>query len=359
MGNALKDQSKLGEAVLASSNALSIRPDYAEAYYNTGNAYQDQGKLDKAVVAYSKALAIRPDYTDAYNNMGNVLKDQGKLEQAKEAYRKVISINPDYAEAFNNMGTIFQIQGNLVQAKEAYHKALSIKPGYLSARHVLSSLTGDTPETAPREYVENLFDGYAKKFEVSLVENLEYQLPKLVTDILLQSNHNNSLGSVLDLGCGTGLLGLEIKNSCKNLEGIDISQKMLDIAKQKKVYNKLSHTDIVEYLSNVGLNFDYFIALDVFIYVGNLSEIFQLIKLNNKKSSRLVFSTEHTEQAGYHLLKTGRYSHSKKYIESLCDQYGYEINHFSTTNLRKEKETFLMGGIYILEIKLNNPPVIN
>ena len=44
---------------------------------------------------------------------------------------------------------------------------------------MLSSLLGDTPETAPREYVENLFEIHAKKFEDTLVGKLEYNTPKL------------------------------------------------------------------------------------------------------------------------------------------------------------------------------------
>ena len=53
-----------------------------------GNALKDQGKLEEAIEAYNKALAIKPDYAEAYNNMGNALKDQGKLEEAIEAYNK-------------------------------------------------------------------------------------------------------------------------------------------------------------------------------------------------------------------------------------------------------------------------------
>ena len=39
-----------------------------------------------------------------------------------------------------------------------------------------------------------------------------------------------TLGSVLDLGCGTGLTGLEIKDFCSKLEGVDLSKKMLELA---------------------------------------------------------------------------------------------------------------------------------
>jgi predicted TPR repeat methyltransferase len=216
---------------------------------------------------------------------------------------------------------------------------------------MLSALTGNTNETVPREYVETLFDDYANKFEISLVNNLQYKTPKLIGNILIKLNDNQALGSVLDLGCGTGLLGPEIKNHCSMLQGIDLSKKMLAIAKQKNVYDKLTQTDVVEYLSTMPLDFDHYIALDVFIYIGELTEIFRLIKFRNKKPGYLVFSTEHTEKDGYHLLRTGRYSHSKSYIESLCKKFDYNISHFSTNNLRKEKSTFIEGGIYVLCFK--------
>ena len=166
---------------------------------------------------------------------------------------------------------------------------------------------------------------------------------------MVKEDDKESLGSVLDLGCGTGLLGQNIKNYCSNLEGIDLSSKMLEQAKQKNVYDKLTHSEIVEYLSIAELNFDYFIATDVFIYVGDLSEIFRLIKLRNNQPGKLVFSTEHDDKDGYHLRKTGRYSHSKSYVESLCKEFGYEITYFSNTDLRKDNANFLKGGIYTLD----------
>jgi len=143
MGNALKDQGKLDEAIAAYNKALSIKPDYAEAYYNMGNALQDQGKLDEAIAAYNKALSIKPDYADAYNNMGNALKDQGKLDEAIAAYNKALSIKPDYAEAYNNMGNALKEQGKLDEAIAAYNKALSIKPDYANAYNNMGNALKD------------------------------------------------------------------------------------------------------------------------------------------------------------------------------------------------------------------------
>ena len=350
MGNALKGQGKLEEAIEAYDKVLSIKPD-TEAYYNMGNALKEQRKLEEAVEAFKKAISIKPDYAAAYNNMGTTLKDQGKPDEAIEAYKKAISIKPDYAEAYNNIGNTLIAEGKLEEAAEAYNKAIAIKPDYGSAKHMLSALSGTTPKTAPREYVEELFDDYSEKFEDSLVNKLEYKTPKLIRNILIKSDSNKSLGSILDLGCGTGLFGLEIKDHCSKLEGIDLSNKMLSVAKQKNVYDTLSQSDIVEYLSTKPLDFEYYVAADVFVYVGDLSEIFRLIKSRNRKSGKLVFSTEHSEVDGYHILESGRYSHSKTYIESLCKEFDYKIVHFSTADLRKEKGDFLTGGIYILEFE--------
>jgi predicted TPR repeat methyltransferase len=182
-----------------------------------------------------------------------------------------------------------------------------------------------------------------------LLEKLEYNVPKNLTDLSVKEQGSGSLGSILDLGCGTGLTGVELKDFCSNLEGIDLSNRMLEQARIKNVYDKLIHVDIVEYLSNAELNFDYFISTDVFIYVGELSEVFRLIKSRNKKYGKLVFSTEHTEKDGFHIEKSGRYSHSKNYIENLCKEFNYSISHFSETNLRKEKGAFLTGGLYLLD----------
>ena len=103
LGNALRDQGKLDEAVAAYRQAIRFKPDYAEAHSNLGNALKDQGKLDEAVAAYRQAIAIKPDQAEAHSNLGIALKDQGKLDEAVAAYRQAISIKPDYAEAHSNL----------------------------------------------------------------------------------------------------------------------------------------------------------------------------------------------------------------------------------------------------------------
>ena len=54
-------------------------------------------------MGFQKALSIKPDYAEAYNNMGNAFKEQGKLEEAIEVFNKAVSVKPNFAEAYNSL----------------------------------------------------------------------------------------------------------------------------------------------------------------------------------------------------------------------------------------------------------------
>ena len=133
MGNAQKGQRNFQEAIEAYNNAIIIKPDCAEAYFNIGIVLQEQEKLEKASEAYKNALSHKPDYAQAHNNIGNVLRKLGRLEEAIEAYKNALSLMPDYAEAFNNMGITLYELGKLGEAIEAYNNALLLKPDSVEA----------------------------------------------------------------------------------------------------------------------------------------------------------------------------------------------------------------------------------
>ncbi|MDB0035777.1 tetratricopeptide repeat protein [Planktomarina temperata] len=124
---------QLDASIEAYTKALTIKPDYVEAYYNMGNVLKEQGKLEEATETYNKAVDIKPDYFKAYGNIGVTLEERGKLEEAIEAYSNALAIKPDYAEAYNNMGNTLRRQGKLEEALETYNEALIIKPDYADA----------------------------------------------------------------------------------------------------------------------------------------------------------------------------------------------------------------------------------
>ena len=349
LGVMLQEEGRLKEAEASLINAISLNSNNPKNHYNLGVILKKLGRLKDAQLSYEKAISFEPNYFTAYNNLGDIFRSLSKLEEAKLNFKKAISIHPDYAEAHLNLGAVLVDMEKLEEAVLHFKKAISLKPDYSKAKHMLAALTGKTTSTAPQEYVESLFDNYALRFESSLVSNLEYKIPKILTEIIIEDSKTNSLGSIIDLGCGTGLFGEEIKKFCDSIIGIDLSKRMLDQAKKKNIYNELIKEDIVTYLSNNYFDFDYFISLDVFIYVGDLSNIFKLIKSRNKKSGKLAFSVENYDGESFFLERSGRYSHSKTYIENLCDKFGYSISYFKELDLRKEKNKYISGALYILE----------
>jgi predicted TPR repeat methyltransferase len=349
LGNTLKELGMLEGAEASCRQAIALKPDLAEAHYNLGNTLIKLGRLDEAEASYMLAITLSPDYANGHYNLGVTLKELGRLNEAEASYVQAIALKPDFAEAHCNLGLTLKELGRLDESAASFRQAIALKPDFGEAKHMLAALSGEITATAPRDYVEGLFDNYADKFEISLVDNLEYKSPRVIAEMIIKDSEFDLLGSIMDLGCGTGLFGVEIKQFCEHLEGIDLSGKMLDKAKEKNVYNKLIKKDIVDYLSTESLNFDYFISTDVFVYVGDLYEVFRLIKFRNKTGGKLAFSTEDYDGDGFFLEQSGRYSHSKKYIESLCKTFGFDLRHFETQALRKEKNQYISGGFYLLD----------
>ena len=349
MGTALNAIGDYEKAIKSYKKAIKINPLNSDSYYNMAMALREQGDLDGAIESYKRAIHIDPNCADTYNNIGNIYNDAGDLDRATEHYQTAIKLDPVYVAAHHNLGVSLESQGKTDAAVKSFKEVLRLDPDNVGAKHMLSALTGQRTASVPDVYVEGLFDRYAVRFDQSLVEQLKYNVPKLIAELLLKYQSVAPLGSIMDLGCGTGLAGVELKDFCQEIEGIDLSEKMLAKAKQKNVYSKLNHTGIIEYLADAPLDFDLFLSTDVFVYVGELSEVFRLIKSRNKRHGRLAFSTEHTEKADFFLEASGRYSHSKSYIDSLCDKFDYQLLNFSTIDLRKSGSEFITGGLYLLD----------
>jgi len=72
-------------------------------HYNLGNVLKDQDRLDEAIESFHKALELKPDFAEAHNNLGNVLLAQGRLDEALDGFHKALVLKPDYAEALKEL----------------------------------------------------------------------------------------------------------------------------------------------------------------------------------------------------------------------------------------------------------------
>jgi tetratricopeptide (TPR) repeat protein len=143
MGNTLNAKGDLDAAIDSYKQAIKIKPDHAYALSNMGNVLNNKGDLDAAIDIYKQALEIKPDYAEAYYNMGNALRDKGDLEASIDSCKQALKIKPDYAEAYYNMGNDLRDKGDLEAAIDSYNKALKIKPDYAEAYSNMGSALHD------------------------------------------------------------------------------------------------------------------------------------------------------------------------------------------------------------------------
>ena len=122
----------------------------------------------------------------------------------------------------------------------------------------------DTLHAADLVELEHIYKNWAKKYEDDVI-NLAGYVGHLITSELLLSYLSNTQAKILDAGCGTGLVGEILnKNSFQNLIGVDFSQEMLNIAKQKNVYQSLDLVDLTKKLDYEDNLFDAVICAGTF-----------------------------------------------------------------------------------------------
>ena len=308
------------------------------------------GKLDKAVRTYKKVVAIDSNYAlECNNKILSViyLFSHGDIQEALEILNDLVEKNPKDALLFNMLGGCLVSIGQNEMAIANYQKALEFEPKYAIPRHMLNSLTGYTSKEPPKQYVKNLFDDYAHRFNDALVNNLQYSLPFIIKELILKSNREESqYKNVIDLGCGTGLAGKDLRDISTNLSGVDISENMIQEAEKLDIYDALIVGDIAENLKASQDKFDLFVALDVLIYIGDVKSIFQAVRKCCLHDSLFVFSVEIQDENGYSLLKSSRYAHSDEYIMKQSNGL-FDFVNSQNVRLRKEGENWIEGKVYV------------
>ena len=145
----------------------------------------------------------------------------------------------------------------------------------------------------------------------------------------------NSL-DIIDLGCGTGLMGVLVKDRAQKLVGLDLSRRMLDEAAKKNIYDQLIWGEVDDVLASREDTYDLVVAADVFVYIGDLSNTFSHTSARLRSNGLFAFSVEVFEGEGFHLNPSMRYSHSADYIRQLAERSGFSILTLTHEFLRLE-----------------------
>jgi predicted TPR repeat methyltransferase len=347
-GTALAALKQGAEALASYEKALILRPDYVAALHGRGIALRDLNRPVEALASHDRALAIRPESVEGHYNRGLILFGLMRYDEALAAYDKALALKPDYAEALTNRGTVLRLLGRGEEAVAAYRRARDAGAEPAQIAYLLAGLGAASPPiAAPKEFIISLFDQCAAGFEEHLAGRLKYRAPGLIYEGVKPLLCRES-ADVLDLGCGTGLVGAQFRPIAQALIGVDLSPNMLEQANKRQIYDRLFCSDVIEFLRRQTDKFDLMLAGDVLIYIGDLSGIFSGVAGALKGGGLFGFSIETSHAADFVLGRQLRYSHSTGYLQKLASENHLAVESVRSAPIRQEAGMDVDGCIVVM-----------
>lgn len=379
-------QQRQEEAAELIQRIIAADPENADAHNNLGNVFDGMGRLEEAEACYRDAVALNPDHAPALNNLGVVLVARKALKEALAMYHRAVTLSPEISNFRYNLGNALRKCGQVDDAVASYRKALELEPTHVGAWQGLSRTLIDAGrrkeaagvfndwlekdpqnpialyqraaclgqgvcDRAPDAYVQKTFDDMASRFDDHLLKNLDYKAPRLLMDALAAVLPAPAgVLDILDAGCGTGLCGPLLKPYAHRLVGVDLSAGMLVRAKGGGVYDELIQTELTEFLQSRTGAYDIIFSADTLCYFGDLKSVMRAAAGALKPGGFFLFSLERADpQVENWLLNPhGRYSHSKRYIQTVLEGAGFHPQSFSAAVLRNEGGKAVKGHIVVV-----------
>jgi predicted TPR repeat methyltransferase len=336
------------EVVAHLQKATAADPQFGEAWTCLGLAHEAHGDWALAVNALMKALDLSDRSSALWFSLGQCSMRLGRQPEALKAFDRALAIDPDFGAAWSMRGGLLREMGRLDAAAQNFERAIALGADRELHAYYLASVRGGLtpPATAPRQYVEALFDDYAADFQGHLVEQLGYRGHELLLRPLLESRPRR-FHTVVDLGCGTGLCAPLLQPVSDAIDGVDLSSEMLKQAGKLGIYRELIHADLGEFLAGTPRRADLVVAADVLIYVGELSGVFRDVARILEPGGLFAFTVELPSNGeDLQLLPSLRYAHSEGYVRRLAAQSGIDVDEVRTAPIRHEQSK-PVHGLYV------------
>lgn len=362
LGVMLLQLDHLPEACACLADAVARRPDNVAFRLALADAQETAGRPDAAAATLEDGVGRTPRAAALRTRLALLHAHGGDWPRVLEVAEAARADGVSDAAMFGLNG---QALATLRRdgAGEAFADALKLAPHDAHLRH-LAAASGAIPcaDRAPATYVRALFDGCAARYEALAIAAGD-RVPGLIraaveADLPLPS------GPVLDLGCGTGLMGVAVHDlGVGRLVGVDVSPRMIAQASPRGIYDEMHATDLVDHLSQEARRFALVLAADVLCYFGDLRPLLGLVRPRLQEAGLFAFSVELADAAaepgsearpgpgpgrGWTLLPTGRYAHEPAYVAAEAERAGFDVVSVAPEILRREPGGPVMGLIVML-----------
>lgn len=265
--------------------------------------------------------------------------EQGQLEDAKMRFKVACKLNGEsFPDAYYHLGRIYFTQKKYEQAQENFQLALQLNTYNTESNYMLERIKDRKSITQiPSTIISSMFDSVAYGYDELFVNHLNYQGHKETVKALMYGlkNHEKDRLNILDLGCGTGLVGEELqkRNLVKILDGVDLSNNMTAITKEKRydgrpLYDNTYNQELISFLKESNTQtYDVITAANTFDYLGPLDTIFKQCYETLNPNGLLSCSLEANDENIPCILheELDHFIYSNTYIEDNASKMGFEI----------------------------------
>lgn len=308
--------------------------------------YRALGKRNKPVMAASLLTSgdLLADRRYAY---AMAAAKDGDHEAAADLLEQALEMAPLWPPALLALGDSKLALGDRDAAIAAWQAALAEHPDdTLGARPRLARLgVVAVSEAVGDAYIRALFDDYAPRFDQHLRGALGYSGPETVMAALDAIAPGRYFDRVLDLGCGTGLMGEAIRSRASWLGGCDLSPAMVARAEVKAVYDDLQALGLLDYLT--GTQADLVLAADVLVYLGDLAPVFTAVAAALTSGGLFAFTVQKGED-GLTLGEDLRYAHAEPLLRNWADEAGLTVLSLAACATRCDRGVPVPGLVLVL-----------
>ncbi len=366
LGHLLLQTDRALEAKSHFLRAIELKPSMAAFHNNLGNAFLAQGRYHEAITAYREALSMQA-LVEAHNGLGSALRHVGEVAEAQSHFGKALEINPLYSDARINLGLSLADQGDTVRAlehaeiltlassapdfplksfgillaragcpegaKECFQRHLAKGPSDKEGvAFLLAAVGGALPRRISDGQLGQIYSNRAENWDQGTVGPTGYQGHKLVASTLLALTSQATALDIVDAGCGTGLVGVLLREKASRIVGIDLSAPMLEKARDKKVYDELRHEDLVDYLASHPDSCDVITSAATLIHFGDLGPVLDAAARCLRIDGYFIFTLFPNDDPDGVTTGTldgfaqgGCFRHGQNYVAAIAERHGFQI----------------------------------
>lgn len=321
---ALVTAGKAGEAVALLAARLAQARGGPLMRLTLGRAQLAAGDPVAALETLREAVSLAPGLAEAALALGEALFAQGYLPSAIAEFSRAVKLAPDSARALVALGRAWLELGEAARALELLNPLAETDADIALACEAAKAMLA--MDRAPSAYVRHLFDQFSHDYDVRMMGELGYRAPAILRELCdLVGAASSPPCDIVDLGCGTGLCGARFKDVAGRLDGIDLSPRMIEVARGRGIYDTLIVGDLETALPAARDSYDLALAADTLVYLGDLRHAFAATAVCLRPCGFFLFTAEKKDGEGFELGPKRRYRHSESYLCAEGSRAGFEV----------------------------------